>query len=50
VKRIEEEAGQVNEEKARPRKNIGAKICIVVGMEPVIVDIEQPQAGGKDKN
>ena len=49
MKQIEEEAGQVNREKAHPRKSIGAKICIVVGMEPVIADIEQKQAKGRTR-
>ena len=35
--------------KARPRKDISAKICIVIGMKAVIIDIEQEQAKRKDR-
>jgi hypothetical protein len=44
VKQIEEEACQVKGKKARPRKDISANICIVIGMKAVIIDIEQEQA------
>ena len=49
MKQIEEEACQVKGKKARPRKDISAKICIVIGMKAVIIDIEQEQAKRKDR-